>query len=186
MNKQNKQILVIDDDKLVTYSLNNLLTKEGYSTLTSLNAHEALDKVIKYSDIDLIICDIRLPDINGFETARKIKEYLQANNKPDIPIIFIPGFTDRDLHIKAQELGKVLLKPFETKEFLDSIAIEIERIPHDAKLNYNREFVAGRLNWLSKKTGVRFSHIADFSTDPEEFKGNIENFIGVAQVPYGF
>lgn len=61
----------------------------------------------------------------------------------------------------------------------------IERIPHDARANYTKEFVTKRREWLSEKAGVKFSHISYFSSEPEEFRGNIENFVGVAQVPIG-
>lgn len=178
-------ILVIDDDKMVTFSLSTLLTKEGYETITSNDGQDALDKIIKEGDFDLIVCDIRLSDMNGFDTAKKIKEHLKANNKPDIPIIFITGYTDTDLHIKAQELGRVFLKPFDNKELLKNIAITIERVPHDKELDYNKDFVEKRRQWLTGKTGIKFSHVSSYSIDPEDCKGNIENFVGVAQVPIG-
>jgi len=180
-----RSILVIDDDKMVTYSLANLLTKEGYSTATSHDGLDALDKVIQEGDFDLIVCDIRLPGINGYETVKKIKDHLKANSKPDIPVIFITGFTDKDVHLKAQELGKVFLKPFDNKELLKDIAIAIERVPHDKKLDYDEAFVAKRRDWICEKAGTKLTHIAHSSAKPEEFKGNIENFIGVAQVPIG-
>jgi len=116
-----KSILVIDDDRLVTHTLSNLLFKEGYSATASEDGYKALDEIFKGKNIDLIICDLRLPGIDGFETVKRIKQYLKANNKQDIPVIFITGYTDTDLHIKAKDLGKVLYKPFDNKELLDSI-----------------------------------------------------------------
>jgi len=116
-----KSILVIDDDKLVTHTLSNLLFKQGYSTTASEDGYKALDEIFKGKNVDLIICDLRLPGIDGFETVKRIKQYLKANNKPDIPVIFITGYTDTDLHIKAKDLGKVLYKPFDNKELIDSI-----------------------------------------------------------------
>lgn len=67
----------------------------------------------------------------------------------------------------------------------DPTSEKIERVPHDQELNYDKDFVAKRREWLSKKTGTKFSHIPHFSTSIEEFRGNIENFVGVAQVPIG-
>lgn len=66
-----------------------------------------------------------------------------------------------------------------------SIGEEAERVPHDAKLNYAKDFIESRREWLSKKTGTDFSHISYYSSEAEEFRGNIENFVGVAQVPIG-
>ena len=116
-----KDILIIDDDRLVTHTLSNLLFKQGYSATASEDGYKALDEIFKGKNVDLIICDLRLPGIDGFETVKRIKQYLKANNKQDIPVIFITGYTDTDLHIKAKDLGKVLYKPFDNKELLDSI-----------------------------------------------------------------
>jgi hydroxymethylglutaryl-CoA reductase (NADPH) len=63
--------------------------------------------------------------------------------------------------------------------------IRIERVPYDHDLNYNQKFVDKRRKWLSEKTGVSFKHISYFSSDTEAYCGNIENFVGVAQVPIG-
>jgi hydroxymethylglutaryl-CoA reductase (NADPH) len=64
---------------------------------------------------------------------------------------------------------------------LESIA----RIPHDPHRDYDEDYVAERRAWLSRRTGAALSHIARYSLKPEEARGNIENFIGVAQVPLG-
>jgi len=124
--KEEKSILVIDDDRLVTHTLGNLLAREGYSATASEDGYKALDEIFKDRDFDLIICDLRLPGIDGIEVIRKIREYLKAKNRPPIPVIFITGYTDSDLHIKAQDLGKVLFKPFDTKDLLENISDYIE------------------------------------------------------------
>ena len=61
----------------------------------------------------------------------------------------------------------------------------IERVPHHPTDGYKKSFVEKRRQWLSEKTGVGCRHISNFSFDPGEVKGNIENFVGVAQVPIG-
>lgn len=60
-----------------------------------------------------------------------------------------------------------------------------ERVPSNLNFNYDEKFIAQRREWLSKKTGTSFTHILRFSAKPEEFRGNVENFIGVAQIPIG-
>ena len=64
---------------------------------------------------------------------------------------------------------------------LESIA----RIPHDARRDYDEDYVAERRAWLSRQTGASLAHVARYSIRPGEARGNIENFIGVAQVPLG-
>lgn len=61
----------------------------------------------------------------------------------------------------------------------------IARIPHDAHRDYDEDYVSERRAWLSRQTGTTLFHIARYSIKPEEARGNIENFIGVAQVPLG-
>ncbi|MBL7081817.1 MAG: response regulator [Candidatus Omnitrophica bacterium] len=117
-----KSILVIDDDRMVTYALTHLLAKEGYSATTSQDGDEALDEVFRQERFDLIICDLRLPGINGIEVVKRIKQHLKSRNESDVPVIFITGYTDTDLHIKAQELGRVVYKPFDNKDLLESIS----------------------------------------------------------------
>jgi hydroxymethylglutaryl-CoA reductase (NADPH) len=61
----------------------------------------------------------------------------------------------------------------------------IVRVPHDPKRDYDEDFVAERRGWLSKETRTDLSHIAHYSLKARDARGNIENFIGVAQVPLG-
>lgn len=121
-----KNILVIDDEGIITKTVNNLLAREGYTTEVSENGLKAIEKV-KSTDFDLIIADIKMPQMDGLETISHIKKYLKDKNKPDIPIIFITGYADSDAHIKAEKFGKVIFKPFDMKEFLAVIANFLKR-----------------------------------------------------------
>jgi hydroxymethylglutaryl-CoA reductase (NADPH) len=58
-------------------------------------------------------------------------------------------------------------------------------IPRKAGRNYEKKFVLERLKWLSVQTNTQFSHINYFSINPEETKQNIENLIGISQIPVG-
>ncbi|MCM8782716.1 MAG: response regulator [Candidatus Omnitrophica bacterium] len=121
-----KKILVIDDDSMVTQAIGNLLEKANYSATASQDGYEALDKIIEERNFDLIVCDIRLPGINGVETVKRIKERLKALNKPDIPVIFITGYADEEVNAEAQKIGKLIYKPFDNKDFLKIIKEYIE------------------------------------------------------------
>lgn len=182
MSTQPKKILLIDDDHTVLESLGKLFKKHGYDVTTARSGEEALT-IVENASFDLAVADIRMPGIDGVETAKAIKDRCSKKNKPEIPVIFITGYADA--LEQAQDLGEVFVKPFDNEELLEKVEIEIERVPHDAKLNYDEDFVMKRRGWLSDKTGIKFSHIANYSAKPEEYRGNIENFIGVAQVPIG-
>lgn len=115
-----KNILVIDDDGMVTKSLCDLLNKTGFCADALESGFDAIEKVIG-THVDLIVVDIRMPGIDGVETVKRIKEILKSKNKPDIPVIFITGYSDAKANLDAKELGKVLFKPFDNQEFLECI-----------------------------------------------------------------
>lgn len=115
-----KKILLVDDDGMITKTIGNLLAREGHSAETSESGANALKRV-KKTDFDLIITDIRMPQMDGLETITDIKKYLKSNKKSDIPAIFITGYADSDAHIKAEKFGKVIFKPFDIKEFLSEV-----------------------------------------------------------------
>lgn len=112
-----KNILVIDDDGLVTKSLCALFGHAGYSADASQNGFDALEK-IKDTHIDLIIVDIRMPEMDGVQTVKKIKELLKARHRAIVPVIFITGYADPELNRQAEEIGEVLLKPFDNAELM--------------------------------------------------------------------
>lgn len=121
-----KKILVIDDEGMITTTIGNLLKREGYFIETSESGQDAIEKVKKV-DFDLIVIDIRMPNMNGLEFIHQVKKYLRDNKKPDIPVIFITGYADSDAHIRAEKFGKVIFKPFDMKEFLSEVAKSLSK-----------------------------------------------------------
>jgi len=124
-----KKILVIDDDRLVLNTLRKLFSKEAYDVVTAQNGKEALE-IIKKADFDLVIADIKMAGMDGVETATAIKKYFNERNKPEIPVVFITGYADIADQKHAQNLGEVLIKPFDNKELLENVKIETEILPH--------------------------------------------------------
>jgi CheY-like chemotaxis protein len=114
-----KKILVIDDEELVTKSLLKLLSNEGYGTAVVKSGKEAIEKV-KEADFDLIICDVRMPEMDGIETIKQIRAYLEKANKKPIPEVLITGYADIEKYQKAMDLkvADYIYKPFDTNEFL--------------------------------------------------------------------
>lgn len=113
-------ILVVDDDKLVRESVNKVLRREGYSTELAENAEEAVRQA-GMKKIDLIISDIRMPGKNGVEAIREIRKLFDEKVRKDIPIIFITGYAEMSDQLKAEQLGEVILKPFD----LDHLVITV-------------------------------------------------------------
>lgn len=117
-----KKILVIDDEKLVAESLKKLLRREGYDVDTAKNGIEAM-KRIKEDDFNLVVSDIRMPDINGIEIVKQIREYLKQNGKKSIPEILITGYANKKNLEEAEKLNVAdyIYKPFNIKDFMDVI-----------------------------------------------------------------
>jgi len=115
-----KTILIVDDDISVLKSLEKLFKKEDYEVVCVSSGKEALEWIEK-RDFDLVIIDIRMPDLDGIETTKKIKEIRRNKSKPDIPVVFITGYSDVVAIEKAKQYGEVVLKPFDLDEFLSRI-----------------------------------------------------------------
>lgn len=114
-----KNILIIDDEELITKSLIKLLRSQGYAASIALDGTEALRK-IKSEDFDLIICDVRMPGIDGIETIKQIRSYLEKSDKKSIPEVLITGYADAEKYESAidLEVTDYLYKPFDNDEFL--------------------------------------------------------------------
>lgn len=114
-----KSILVIDDEELVSRSLIKLLKNNGYAASIARSGPEALEKV-KAAGFDLIICDVRMPGMDGIETIKCIRAYLEKLNKKHIPEVLITGYADVDKYESAMnmEVADYLYKPFDSADFL--------------------------------------------------------------------
>jgi len=117
-----KKILVIDDEELITKSLLKLLKNEGYEATIARSGKEALEKV-KATDFDLVISDVRMPDMDGIETIKQIRGYLEKADKKPIPEVLITGYADVDKYQAAMhlEVTDYLYKPFDNNDFLKII-----------------------------------------------------------------
>lgn len=117
-----KRILVIDDEELITKSLRKLLSREGYDIVIVQNSQDAVGAV-KEADFDLIISDIRMPQLDGIETIQNIRNYLIKSNKKLIPEILITGYADLEKYNKAMELkvADYLYKPFDSADLLQTV-----------------------------------------------------------------
>ncbi|MGB1263180.1 MAG: response regulator transcription factor [Cognaticolwellia sp.] len=93
-----KEVLIIEDDNVVSLTLKNQLENKGFAVTQVFNGSAALRKVIN-SFPDLILLDIGLPDINGYEICQQLREFYKR------PIIFITSDEDSLTEIKCFEVG---------------------------------------------------------------------------------
>ena len=113
-----KTVLIVDDEPEVLVLLKRLLN--DYETITANDGREALDTVKNNSFINLILLDIAMPDMTGFEVAKKLKEDTSTSH---IPIIFVSGKRDLDSFVEGFELGieDYITKPIDQNYLLYSV-----------------------------------------------------------------
>ncbi len=113
------RILIIDDDKVIRENTAELLELEGYSTLTASNGMKGLE-IIRLHLPDLILCDLRMPKMDGFAVLGHLGQHLELKR---IPFIFFSAKSEKadvKAGIDAGAAG-YLTKPFELKDLLASI-----------------------------------------------------------------
>ena len=118
-NVTNKKILIVDDDPYILMSLDFLMKKNKFEVFVARNGNEALEQ-IKTNQPDLILLDIMMPDVDGYDICIKVKS---DNKTKDIIIVFMSAKTrDTDIQ-KGLDLGAALYitKPFSTRDLLEKV-----------------------------------------------------------------
>jgi len=114
---KNFSILIVDDEKNVVNLLDKMFKKQGYYTYCAYNGKEALD-IIDRNQIDIIISDIRMPEIDGLSLLKKVKEI-----DPSIEFILITAFATLETAIEALRTGArdYITKPFNLEDITNAI-----------------------------------------------------------------
>lgn len=122
-NRQIK-ILLIDDTPVNLEIAGKILEKENYDIYIAESGYTAL-KLIEDTDFDLILLDIMMPEMDGFETYKKMKEHKKFN---DVPVIFFTAKVDIESVINGFELGAVdyIRKPFNGLELKARVRTHVE------------------------------------------------------------
>ncbi|MBW1721594.1 MAG: sigma-54-dependent Fis family transcriptional regulator [Deltaproteobacteria bacterium] len=142
------KILIIDDDDQLRRSFEKLLAEEGYTVQSAASGEKGL-KLICSTVPDLVILDMRLPGMNGFETFQRIHKI-----EPKLPVIIMTAYGTTETAIEATKMGAFdyILKPFDIPEMLVVIGqaleagrfmrspVEMDVIPEKA----SREAIIGR------------------------------------------
>lgn len=114
-----KKILVIDDEPELVKAIKIRLKASGYEVEVAYDGLTGINKV-KETKPDLILLDIRMPGMDGYEVSRKLKADLDTK---DIPIVIFTVSQEKDLEKKCKEVGVTdyIMKPFETKDLLVTV-----------------------------------------------------------------
>lgn len=133
MSEPKAQILIVEDDLDLAEMLNSYFRVQGYEVLTAAWGAEAV-RISGETHPDLIVLDIRLPDVDGYEVCRQIRaNRLTAN----MPIIFLTERKDRVDKLAGLELGVVdyITKPFDIQELRLRVRNAIQRTRISTQIN---------------------------------------------------
>jgi DNA-binding NtrC family response regulator len=111
------RLLVVDDEEALRTVLSSELSSEGYDVEAASDGDEAITKVQK-SNFDLVLLDIKMPKVDGFEVLKFIKK-----NSPKVKVIMLTGFADLKNAIESKKLGAedFVSKPYDLVDLLTTI-----------------------------------------------------------------
>ena len=135
----NGKILIVDDEKDILRILNSILTKEGFQVRNACEGKEAIE-VFKSGNFDLVITDIRMPEMDGIEVLKKIK----ALDK-DIEVIILTGFATMANAIETLRNGRAfdyLTKPLDN---VDELIMTVNKALERRRLRKENRFLLNRL-----------------------------------------
>ena len=147
----NFKILIVDDEPKICNLLKEILDAEGYETDTALNGADALEK-IEDGEIDLVLLDIKLPDIDGIALLKKIKKH-----SSDISVIMISAFGTVQLAVEALKNGAedFLEKPLETTRVLITIKNVLEKCILRKERNLFKNELLRGYEIIGKSEGIK-------------------------------
>ncbi len=124
MERSRKHVLIVDDEPAWLKILSYILRKKGYDVREESSARDALVTLKKYKP-DLIVSDVRMPDMNGFDFLDLVK---QSKKNSETPFVFISAIDDYESRKAAQNLGATdyLTKPFNEEEVVGILSKYID------------------------------------------------------------
>ena len=157
----NEKVLIVDDEQSIRLFLKLTLTSQGYETVEAVLGKDALTKVTTEKP-DIVILDIGLPDIDGIEVTRSLREWTQ------IPIIILSVRGSEKDKIAALDLGAddYLTKPFVVGELLARIRAALRR---SSQISGEPSFKTGALEVDLIKRQVKVSG-AEIQLTPKEYE----------------
>jgi DNA-binding NtrC family response regulator len=138
---EKKRVLVIDDERIVLDSITKILKDENFEVDVTLSGRQGLEWAVA-KDYDIVLTDLRMPDIGGMRVLRDVKRA-----KPALPVVMITGFGNVKSAVQAMKLGaaEYLEKPFAPDELVKVIqkALHIAATtpPEDQNLIHKEEIL---------------------------------------------
>lgn len=137
-------ILVVDDEGAIRYSISRTLQRVGYQVSQAANGEQALES-LRQDRFDVVLADIRMPGLTGTEMLRRIREHAS-----DAIVILMTGYASLETAIEALRLGAsdYLIKPCSSEELRSSVARGVERAGSQRRRQGLLEALRGNLDEL--------------------------------------
>lgn len=165
----NPLLLVIDDNREIVEYLKKIVYHQ-YRVIESNNGHQGLEMAKKHIP-DIIISDVMMPQMDGFEFLKKIKSDIATSH---IPVLMLTAKADKESKLEGLELGAeaYLVKPFDQEELFVRLKklIDMRKLLHERfqKINPGK-FIVNESNDFEDQFMTRISSIIDKNLDDEEF-----------------
>jgi DNA-binding response OmpR family regulator len=159
-----KTILIIEDNKSLREEVFEALRFEGYEVLQAESGKQGV-KVAVSQHPDLILCDIMMPEMDGYEVLARLRQHEQAKL---IPFIFITALADRTNIRSGMEMGAddYITKPFSIKELTNAINVRLEKY-YNIQIGYAVDNIEknlqSKLKGLREQINIQKNYIAEIS-----------------------
>lgn len=148
----NNKILLVEDDSTLSMIISETLQRDGFEVMTAANGEEGL-KLFSAAGADLIIADVMMPRLDGFEMGRRIRRISSA-----VPLLFLTAKSEIDDIVEGFELGgnDYIKKPFKMLELIVRIKALLRRNTPESDnrfeiSDYTLDMSAQTLSYLDKK-----------------------------------
>jgi two-component system, OmpR family, copper resistance phosphate regulon response regulator CusR len=162
MSNDIKKILIVEDDARIAQNISKGLTEKGFETEV---AYDGLigSKIAHNQQFDLVILDINLPSMNGYEVCRNIRQ-----RDPNVPILMLTALGETEDKIEGFGVGAddYIVKPFDFRELLARINVFLKRSQADQDQGFVLRVADLEID-TNAKTVVRTGHSIDLT--PKEF-----------------
>ncbi len=140
MKRAKTHILVVDDEPRYVWAIKINLEDAGYETLTAQDGRTAIELAANAAP-DLILLDVRMPDLDGYEACRRIREF------STVPIIMLTALAEQADKVKGLDAGAddYVTKPFSAEELLARVRAALRRVEFSQGQEPNPAFEAGDL-----------------------------------------
>lgn len=137
------KILVVDDDKRINELMVEIFTMEGYDVLNAFDGDEAIEILDKVTDIELIILDIMMPKIDGWDSLAYIKTHF------DVKVIMLTALDEEEFEVRGIRSGA---DDYITKPFRRAVLLErVRRLMSDNKRRADSKLVSGPLTLIKSE-----------------------------------